>query len=105
MNELTRLARYYRVSEDDIRKHLQARYHAGQKGRSHSKMNGTTMIQITETQARIFSKLISKIIDDYYGVNNPIALSLKVLRNEIDGKIAESELEQEQEKQNEKDCD
>jgi len=65
-------------------------------------MNDTNMIQITETQARIFSNLISKIIDDYYGVNNPIALSLKVLRNEIDGKIAESELEQEKRNEVEK---
>lgn len=57
------------------------------------------MIQITETQARIFSKLISKIISDYEGVNDEFIAALKVLRNDIDGKIAESE--QEQEKQNE----
>lgn len=64
---------------------------------------GNSMIQITETQARIFSKLICKIISDYDGVNDAFVVALKVLRNEIDGKIAESELEQEQEqeKQNE----
>ena len=54
------------------------------------------MIQITETQARIFSKLISKIISDYEGVNDAFIAALKVLRNDIDGKIAESEQEQEQ---------
>ena len=55
------------------------------------------MIQITETQARIFSKLISKIISDYEGVNDAFIVALKVLRNDIDGKIEESELKQEQE--------
>lgn len=35
-NECCRIAsRYYRVSEDEVRKHLQARCHSGQKGRSH----------------------------------------------------------------------
>ena len=63
-------------------------------------MNGTNMIQITETQARIFRKLIEDRIQGkmYERVTLELFL-LKTLLNEIDGKIAESELEQE--KQNE----
>jgi len=58
------------------------------------------MIQITEVQAWIFSQLISKVIDDYNGENNPFVVSLKMLRNEIDMKIAESELEHEHQTEN-----
>jgi len=59
-------------------------------------MNGTNMIQITETQARIFRKLIDDRIQGkmYERVTLELFL-LKTLLNEIDSKIAESELEQE----------
>ena len=66
-------------------------------------MNGTNMIQITETQARIFRKLIDDRIQGkmYERVTLELFL-LKTLLNEIDGKIAESELEQEKHNEVEK---
>lgn len=66
-------------------------------------MNGTNMIQITETQARIFRKLIEDRIQGkmYERVTLELFL-LKTLLNEIDGKIAESELEQEKRNEVEK---
>ena len=66
-------------------------------------MNDTNMIQITETQARIFRKLIEDRIQGkmYERVTLELFL-LKTLLNEIDGKIAESELEQEKHNEVEK---
>ena len=67
-------------------------------------MNGTNMIQITETQAMIFRKLIEDRIQSKR-VTPELSLELfllKTLLNEIDGKIAESELEQEKRNEVEK---
>ena len=66
-------------------------------------MNDTNMIQITETQAKIFRKLIEDRIQGkmYERVTLELFL-LKTLLNEIDGKIAESELEQEKHNEVEK---